>query len=772
MISNDKFQFFESCAGGQDYEKTRTEAVYDNSLDIHHIPHEAYSQYFLEGSVEEWYREFMRTKFNYFCFIIRQNKTGEENIANQLKDDRNCWAFILNEWRKQESKERLAYLYRITQMPKNIVVSFWYNNLSEFNEWANLCEEYLRNSENGFALEPFNKAYINLENKIQVSEEILLLDEHVRSFVQENIVKGLTSSASLVFSGLSGHSLINIENIEYFKRYFQLKSNESQSIILAPEARHIIEELPPRFLDMVSAVIYEEEYYLKEFLLAVKEAFKCELCDYLKVSSNERHQLELVTTTVDLKAVASQHPEKTENELRQELVDNQSYSIGEGISGSILLCPFAVPSFHVGTNNLSEDPRRSILKQELYEIIYSDSLKAGGGKIRNFWVFPIYNQGKLVAAFRVVNRLDENGKLCTGGWPLALRLQLCFIVEWFQKLWLSITSDQRIKSKDLAAMVKEWQNITNEFVKQLDLSWVTGSFISKLLQDLERTTIKRIETRTIGCSVVIVNSEEMSNFCNEFKNYPTIELKNIKKLSDVSQHYDDVSPDEAAFVFDQEGKFKTVINLDKASEHAVGEITKDYTSVAFLVERDHHSILVFRKGELAAERFLNESIGAWQTRYYAPLIKKVTDSIRNISNPLLERVCKVAWYLSYEHPGAMIIVGGDLQRYFEFQKTEIELHSPVSQLTDQRFMDFAKKDGAVLITNQGIVYKAGVILKPKTEIHLSDTLDAHIKAQRKGGRHSTGVNVSCACRDAFVIVVSQNRGISILYNASALEWDF
>lgn len=773
MSEEIKLDFFLACAEEQDYQAP-CEHVYDNNFS--HIPAQAYAQFYSERRHREWYEEFTKNKFLYFCLLIKDAPSANRKFKKTLADQSEKWISIFEHWQNQADKERIAYIYRITQLPEDIVKSSWYNNSPEFQEWSKLCVDKLNASSiQGFNTESFHKSYQELTHRIQEDREISIEDEHTLSWVQRRVTKGLTFNTMPIVSHLCGEPL-NSENVQYFNECFEFEEGTSEDIIYAPITQQVKEEISLSFLNMMAQGVLEEEYYLKEFLQIIKNRFHCELCDYLEVK-NDGQRIELEATTVDFKTISNKYPDKTEEQLRQELSENQSYRIGEGISGSSLLCPQREHWFHVGSNNLAEDSRKSIWKQELYEVLYSDSLKAGGGKIRNFWLFPIFEEDKLMSAFRVVNKLNLQDELQSAGWPLFLRLQLCTIAEWFAKMWMPIKSLQTMRHLDLAATINEWKTLLDKFVEQFDLGWVSESFLSRVIEHLQSIVFRRIETRSLGCALIIIKEDNTEKFLTFLEGYPGKENVKISELLDAARYYDELDPNETAFVFDEKGKFIKVVRLKHSftsdDEPPIAEITRFKNIIAFLVERERESILFYENAKIAAEYFLHRGIGKWKMRYFNATLSKICDAVSNIiDRSVIEQVYKRAWQLSYVQPGGGIIIGGDLSSYFDFEKEESTVNESVFNMGGDRFIDLAKQDGYVLLSRDGIVTKAGVVLRSKAQVTLTANLDTLIKSEQKKARHTVGAAVSSACRDALVIIVSMNRGITILYDGQPIEWNF
>lgn len=718
MAKKGKFKFFALCAEEQDLISEELGA-YDNNLDVERIPKKVKEAYCNDPELPEWYKEFIRNKFFYFSLLLKDIDSADLEIKERLGSNAGLRASIVDRWRNQADREKIVYISRISQIPKNIVISYWYNDLPEFLEWARLCEDI-----------------------VQV------------------------------------------------RQYFDPPPQDKlEAIVHAPIVHRITDELSVRFFTLLGQWIFEEQYYIQAFLGTLRAEFRCDLCDYLEVQGE---RVVLCATTVDLEAMARTLETKTEEQLRRELAENQSYLKGEGISGCILLCPGPdCRWFHVGTNNLADDLRKSVKKEELYETLYSSSLKAGGGRIYNFWMFPIFAGNRLVAAFRVVNRHDESaGSLPARGWPSSEKLQLCAVAQSFSKLWMALKSLPEMRRPDLATQIKQTSDFISEVAKQLDLQWMSEQTLAELMDHLITVVQQRIEERAIGCSLVVVEESSMRSFLETFHEDTGVKVNKVAQLSELTRFYDQFEPEERAFVLNQEDDFVRLVKIEKQLQ---GQVTSDtdppiaattrfWNSVGFLVRRGVESILIYRKGALVAEYFLYRRIGQgrWKIRYLAPTLETVCMTIKHIQRPVIEQVFWEAWRISYSNPnrrqGAKIIIADEkkISECFAFEEKgdRLEVRESIFSLSSRRFSDFAKKDGSILLSPDGIIYKVGYFLKPRNPILLPADWRSLLDREERGSRHRSAAEECCVCREALVFVVSQDRGISILFDGAAIKWDF
>jgi DNA integrity scanning protein DisA with diadenylate cyclase activity len=86
------------------------------------------------------------------------------------------------------------------------------------------------------------------------------------------------------------------------------------------------------------------------------------------------------------------------------------------------------------------------------------------------------------------------------------------------------------------------------------------------------------------------------------------------------------------------------------------------------------------------------------------------------------------------------------------------------------FENWAKEDGAVLMSERGMVEMGGCILDVADDLIKPD-VRLQFERDQKAGRHHAAASVSAACPDALVLVVSENRGITAFNAGNIVLWD-
>jgi DNA integrity scanning protein DisA with diadenylate cyclase activity len=521
---------------------------------------------------------------------------------------------------------------------------------------------------------------------------------------------------------------------------------------------------------------------IKIFIETIKEKFLCDICDFLKIDN-----------TV-LRIYATSYEERVNKidkvYFQERLNDSEHYDYGEGISGAIHFGSEKIKNFHVGTNCLEHDGRQSPWHTTAYSKYYKNELK-------DFWVFPLYENSKLIAAFRVINKIDGEP------WLYKERLHLIFLAKWFQDFMQICNKDtQDIVRQPAISSVPYKYNITEKIFEDCfpegdKESWIKEDEFERVIEHLTKIVHRKIEKKKVGCCLIVCNSQDINHLCQKsgLKDYiifdnnsQTIVNYNSSEnpLNSVAENYSMILPTSGAFVWDETLNFKGVkglnnITLERGTSlnNDLDVITKTYSnSFAFLLERGKNSILIYHNGSLKYEYYLSDYDGSWKTRSYASLLEVIKkalniNKVNNIASTIIDKVFDIIWWLSYKKIGTMIVVtdsGKDNEKINKMKRMAEHgryINQPIDDLLPNMIYDLAMVDGAILMDFEGTVHWGG--LKFTYQNELSQELDAELK--NKGTRHSQAGHIATGENDTLVFTVSENRGITVFYESNIIFID-
>ena len=528
----------------------------------------------------------------------------------------------------------------------------------------------------------------------------------------------------------------------------------------------IEKEVSKKFIELIEANKSDESEYLFSFLRILQSKSGAKVCDFLYIDfKNKEVDFKLASIELTPEDIAS-------------LIQEESYHERIGITGSILV-PCSREYLHVGTNNLSKDPRQAEKQNAKYAKIY----KLDDG-VKSFWVFPIRDfKHNIVAAFRVVDK--KNGSV----WSYSERFSLLAVAEWFSFFWEYTRSVLSTLNTDDVRKVT-YKCCTDDCTECL--GGIGKETLHNILEHLRSVAHRKVESHGIGASILIVpNARTIENAYAVFPKYP-ISFDITKSVLDrpleyLSLSYKGINPKTAMFVYDKDLEFLGVYMIRNDTdnfEKGILDIGDNLsTSVLFTLIGNTNTIRIFAKGKMVADYYHSEAEGLWRFRCIKEIKQKCKEMIDDkfIAETIFDKILSIALELSFDKKGAMIVICDDetLDVKLRDGKRAIgELEQ--GSLTNNNIRDYATMDGAIVLTTEGVVREIGTILPvdeiTSENIHKSkyqewNTWKSQLAKKQKGSRHTTAIKFSLQHPDACIFVVSENRGISIFYKEKALLWD-
>jgi DisA bacterial checkpoint controller nucleotide-binding len=753
-----RMRFMQRCLKEQIVTPTDTQAlVYDNRLD--HIPRAAMAAGKLVASqaqMKGWWREFLCAKFNYLAQILEAPTVSDVTAAKQAGHTGREWKGIYTQWREQADAERLVYQLRLSQGPSaEGVARTWYPDVVEFHRWAQLCQAN------------FAAALSRVDDTSpSYADHRIAGGEQGPSFPAEQWAsrleaRAITHVADRLRSGLEIPDVPDQETLEWITREASQISDADEGdagrLIRLPVYRSIV-RVAKDFVAITRDPAHDADAHIQSLIGIVKDEFKCKECDFLSVNE-DKDSLGFTAST------ASVNPEQ------QRLLQAEQYSFGHGITGSLLLATLDCDTFCVGTNNLDEDERQSPGHRHAFEGPY--------GAVANFWVFPIWHQGHLLGGFRVITRLEEDQKTrATAGWPLYVRLQLSALAKFVSELWEYLGEGSVGRA---SRRVEDLDKTRETLTVKLGINEVSPRFLEAILEHIETVDLMRIEKRHMGVCIGIVPDQAIFSELREYAVLDSNELRReapnpaISGCEEVlrwcSRLYNKVAPTYGIFAFDLDGQLLGVYDLryrnGKAGIDAIESLSDHDGVTVVLLQRDSSSAGIYREGKKKAEYLLYERFGEWRLRIFDDL-RRVVGDVATLQKKVLGELIDSILHLSYHRVGALVVAGPDLVSRLDASGFRIDAR--LSSMGPGDFENWAKEDGAVLMSQQGMVEIGGCILNVAEDLVKPD-IRRQIERDQKGGRHQAAARASAAFVDALVLVVSENRGITVFSGGNIVLWD-
>lgn len=738
---------------------------------------------------------YLKKKFQILVRLEKTTSHTSEEFTNQLVEGSSSnfdLQEFIEEWANKQESEILGYLYRYSQLPEDQVHNRYYNqNINSCHEWCNLRKKQIEDLKSQ-ACNHEESWKTDVVKSYSTIEEEPMLNFYKDYSLALNCQLGLKNSMEKIKK--SQESMI-----EASKAFKELHSMTDQHENILKEIQNIINSIlfeyggaPSDYFKVekgnfiadlsinlvrVLAEQYDEQALIETFLFALKKRYNCEVCDYVTVE-DEDDLIVWRTATVNPEDL-SEKLQKLPSEVARAIVRKQeSYRKGEGISGEIFLQNSDLQWnlwHHVGSNDVLNDPRQSKDHRHAYEAdIYPGVLKVDG-LIHNFWMFPIFSNGELIAAFRVVNKLDSPDRLQIGGWPYFARVELSLIANWFSKFFESIKS-LSLRREDFLAFLTYGREV-DKLSEILDLSWIDRRSLLAIFRTFRRLIFKKEENRVVGCSVLISQQQNQNDrLAHKLKKYPLLDLDKggIRyPYNELVYMADIINPLMGTFVFDNEGYFHRVVSHRSMQEEndisgnvvqAIGSKIQQ-PNLLISLPRRARNIILYKNGIRSGELYLAERTGDWKSRSVEQIKDTIFENTEIKDTKTLQIVLESILEASQRRFGALIILG-DLPREKFVVKPIYRLFTPFTNLSEigfPYFLEFIKLDGATVIDNTGQVRYVNTMISPLQEVGALEIFPD------RGGRHKTAEEVCRLEPNALVIVVSENGGISILKDKRLLK---
>lgn len=509
---------------------------------------------------------------------------------------------------------------------------------------------------------------------------------------------------------------------------------------------------------------------LEIFLTHVKDRYSCEVVDYLKVADIE----------IDSAVLLYESGTRAFGKVGFQAASSDRYRLGEGISGTTLYLPRGTGLGCCGTNNAFLDCRMSEKHYDEYVEKY--------GPLQNYWCIPIIKDNRLHSCFRVVNKLDEDG--APSSWSFSeLRELLAFAVFCSEKIdVIEAKNDERFEN---FGFLSSTNRFINELTDGTNSPWLERLHLGKIVDHISQAALRKVEKKSIGCSIVIVSQENAPKISSGLKEYPTVDEMSLRQnfeLINLNKSYEFVDPDHGFFLLNEDLEFLGCFQIsDPANAPMFFERKLQNVSeaLAFYLKKDSRCIRIFKEGLIAGDFYLPDDKGYWIFRDFQKLNSKMFEVVdaETIDRNMLNLLFLLSWDLALAKVGSILIFP---RKSDDFEKIVSKYHLKnvavnVSSIRDDLvkmkiFFDLAGIDGALVFDVAGSIHGAGTMVKNSSRPMPFSSSDMSAPGGRTlerpnarigGARHAAGRNVA-RNQPCVVFVVSENGGISCYFRDEAI----
>lgn len=305
-----------------------------------------------------------------------------------------------------------------------------------------------------------------------------------------------------------------------------------------------------------------------------------------------------------------------------------------------------------------------------------------------------------------------------------------------------------------------------------------------IIQHLRRVVFQKIESRNVGASIILfINNEQVEQLGNyHIQVLPLInsfgDIKNFfnEKELDLVRAYKGIKSNKAFFAFVINAKDNTIQfkGIKAFGENSFTTICGD-DAIGFNLSEGVPCIRLYNQGERIVDYMLSEATGNWVIRPEKELYDIIAKQLIGVMQQDIKTLTKAIMQLSYLRIGAMLVITSNVKE-FENDKTYYKLQSNglENDMREELIYQYAANDGAVIIhkipERHLVAEKIGVILNPTGNKYDKSLYKALVNDYNCGSRHEKAARYACEHPNDCVIVISENRSISILHGENPIFW--
>jgi orotate phosphoribosyltransferase/DNA integrity scanning protein DisA with diadenylate cyclase activity len=328
---------------------------------------------------------------------------------------------------------------------------------------------------------------------------------------------------------------------------------------------------------------------------------------------------------------------------------------------------------------------------------------------------------------------------------------------WLPSLLAGLPSIRVGEDSGLAQFIRSFVHPKQEHLKRRRI-------LTELFGHLMVVSQIRVESRSLGCSVIVGDVGRLQNFFQGDVPLREPTGATVARFDALIPYYDALRETDAVFLFDKDGGLfgiKRLSRLTDAGEVRGNQLLRQATeasdSIGFVVRRERRAVSVYRDGRLEAVAELSEKTGCWEFTSPRPILEEIDSRIPGMRKTL-EVVLEVAREMSTRGYGGLFVVG-DAEKLGRGTPKVVVREQPISLIGTAMVAEIAKLDGAVFVSRDGDLQQASTIIINTAAV--APPLSHGVQARTGGSRRQTADRTSRECPSAAVVCVSQNGTIEI-----------
>lgn len=308
----------------------------------------------------------------------------------------------------------------------------------------------------------------------------------------------------------------------------------------------------------------------------------------------------------------------------------------------------------------------------------------------------------------------------------------------------------------------------------------------RIIKHIRKIVYQKIENRNVGISIIFFSKvDEVEHRFADYDMQP-ISIKRDECITDIKTFFEDkknelkrsykgVDSKKAFFAFVYDKIKKTLIfkGIRAFGNTTFEKICRD-NAVGFNVAEGIPCIRIYHQEELVEDYILSESTGDWVIRIKNDIKNVIKEQVDLLPKDL-ESLTKIVMQLSYLRIGTILIITSNPEKLEKLKSVATHTLTSLSleeDLDSELIYQYASNDGAVIIYSESRkrlkAYKLGMVLESQN--NYSKYYKELLSNDSCGTRHENAVKYACEHPEDCIIVVSENRSISILHGDKPIYW--
>lgn len=339
-------------------------------------------------------------------------------------------------------------------------------------------------------------------------------------------------------------------------------------------------------------------------------------------------------------------------------------------------------------------------------------------------------------------------------------------------------------SRPLIQLYKEVDSRTSIFE-----TIITPELFLRIIKHLRKIANQRIESRNVGVNIIIFSQEERVGINGSYpvQFQPYVVPKNIGDVKDffiddssnLQRIYKCIDSDCAffAYIYDKERDELKFDGIRSFSAKSMSTICGE-GEIGFQLSRGTGCIRIYNKHNKIVDYYVSEVTGDWVARFDSDILD-VLNGLKMFREDDAKILSNIATEISYLGYGAMIIITSDSNKFGNNSAPCKIINEELEESTaNKTVFNYASYDGAVIIecgkgghrNDRLKICNFGVLINPTSTIDDDADYSILLNYTNSGSRHEKAVRYAYDHPEDCIIVISENRTISIMHGRSPLYW--